>query len=51
VKTIEWLGRSLRVLDQTKLPIEEVYREAKSYLEVPEQNCTCPLANIELGKF
>jgi methylthioribose-1-phosphate isomerase len=36
VKTIEWLGRSLRVLDQTKLPIEEVYREAKSYLEVAE---------------
>lgn len=36
MKTIEWLGRSLRVLDQTKLPVEEVYCEVKSYLEVAE---------------
>ncbi len=36
MKTIEWLGRSLRVLDQTKLPLEETYRDAKSYLEVAE---------------
>ncbi|HWQ89413.1 MAG TPA: S-methyl-5-thioribose-1-phosphate isomerase [Desulfitobacteriaceae bacterium] len=36
MKTIEWLGRSLRVLDQTKLPLEEVYCEVKSYLEVAE---------------
>lgn len=36
MKTIEWLGRSLRVLDQTKLPFEEEYCEAKSYLEVAE---------------
>ncbi|MFZ3373583.1 MAG: S-methyl-5-thioribose-1-phosphate isomerase, partial [Desulfitobacteriaceae bacterium] len=36
MKTIEWLGSSLRVLDQTKLPLEETYRDTKSYLEVAE---------------
>lgn len=36
MKTIEWLGNSLRILDQTKLPVQTVYREAKSYLEVAE---------------
>ena len=36
MKTIEWLGRSLRVIDQTKLPNEELYRDVKSYLEVAE---------------
>ncbi len=36
MKTIEWLGRSLRVLDQTKLPMEETYRDSSSYLEVAE---------------
>lgn len=36
MKAIEWLGDSLKVLDQTKLPMETVFREAKSYLEVAE---------------
>jgi methylthioribose-1-phosphate isomerase len=36
VKTIEWLGRSLRVIDQTKLPAEEVYCEVKTHQEVAE---------------
>jgi len=36
VKAIEWLGSSLRILDQTKLPLETVYREASSYSDVAE---------------
>ncbi|MDD2233455.1 MAG: S-methyl-5-thioribose-1-phosphate isomerase [Desulfitobacteriaceae bacterium] len=36
MKTIEWLGRSLKVIDQTKLPAEEVYCEAKTHEEVAE---------------
>lgn len=36
MKTIEWLGRSLRVIDQTKLPAEEIYCEVKTYQEVAD---------------
>jgi len=36
MKSIEWLGNSLRILDQSKLPVETVYREAMSYKEVAE---------------
>lgn len=36
MKAIEWLGQSLRILDQTKLPTEIKYRDAHSYLEVAE---------------
>lgn len=36
MKAIEWLGNTLRILDQTKLPMQLVYREAKSYEEVAE---------------
>lgn len=36
MKSIEWLGNSLRILDQSKLPIETVYRTALSYKEVAE---------------
>lgn len=36
MKGIEWLGNFLRILDQTKLPLEIVYREAGSYLDVAE---------------
>lgn len=34
MKSIEWLGNSLRILDQTKLPVEIVYRDIVSYEEV-----------------
>ncbi|MBN2240258.1 MAG: S-methyl-5-thioribose-1-phosphate isomerase [Dehalococcoidales bacterium] len=36
VKPIEWLGNKVRILDQTKLPLEEVYIETGDYLEVAE---------------
>ncbi|MHB1651062.1 MAG: S-methyl-5-thioribose-1-phosphate isomerase [Desulfitobacteriaceae bacterium] len=36
MKAIEWLEDSLRILDQTKLPMESVYRVARSYVEVAE---------------
>ena len=36
MKAIEWLGNVLRILDQTKLPHEIVYRDAVSYKEVAE---------------
>jgi methylthioribose-1-phosphate isomerase len=36
VKPIEWLGARIRILDQTKLPMEEVYIETDDYLEVCE---------------
>ncbi|MGC7870459.1 S-methyl-5-thioribose-1-phosphate isomerase [Desulfosporosinus sp. SYSU MS00001] len=36
MKSIEWLGNVLRILDQTKLPRETAYRDAKSYEEVAE---------------
>ena len=34
VKPIEWLGDRIKILDQTKLPLEEVYLETGDYLEV-----------------
>lgn len=34
MKGIEWLGDSLRILDQTKLPQQIVFREARTYEEV-----------------
>ncbi len=34
VKPIEWLNDRIRILDQTKLPLEEVYIETDDYLEV-----------------
>lgn len=33
-KALEWLGDRLRLLDQTRLPQEEVYLELRSYQEV-----------------
>lgn len=36
LKAIEWLGNALRILDQTKLPVEIVYRDALSYEEVAD---------------
>ena len=36
MKSIEWLGNSLRILDQSKLPMETVYRNALSYKDVAE---------------
>jgi methylthioribose-1-phosphate isomerase len=34
MKALEWLGDTLRILDQTKLPVEITYRDAKSYEDV-----------------
>src|SRR4030043_1982974 len=36
MKPIEWLGNKLRILDQTKLPQEEVYLELSSYQQVAQ---------------
>ena len=36
MKTIEWLGDSIRILDQTRLPGEISYRLLKSVDEVAE---------------
>jgi len=36
VKALQWYGDYLRILDQTKLPFEEKYRDARTYLEVAE---------------
>jgi len=36
MKSIEWLGNYLRILDQSKLPGETVYRDALSYKDVAE---------------
>lgn len=36
MKAIEWMGNGLRILDQTKLPLQTLFREAKSYEEVAE---------------
>lgn len=36
MKALEWQGNYLLILDQTRLPFEVKYREAKSYLEVAE---------------
>ena len=34
VEPIEWLGDKVRILDQTRLPLEEVYLETDDYLEM-----------------
>ncbi|UCC17947.1 MAG: S-methyl-5-thioribose-1-phosphate isomerase [Dehalococcoidales bacterium] len=34
VKPIEWLGDRIKILDQTRLPLEEVYLETDDYLDV-----------------
>lgn len=36
MKSLEWLGNQLLILNQTQLPLKEEYREARSYLEVAE---------------
>jgi len=36
MKPIEWLGNRLKIIDQTRLPQEEVYLEFSSYQEVIE---------------
>ena len=36
MKPIEWLGNRLRILDQTRLPGEEVYLELSSYQEIAQ---------------
>ena len=34
IKAIEWLGDRVRILDQTKLPQEEVYLELADYQDI-----------------
>ena len=34
IKAIEWLGDKVRILDQTKLPQEEVYLELSRYQDI-----------------
>ncbi len=34
VKPIEWLGDRVKILDQTRLPLEEIYLEMDSYLDI-----------------
>jgi len=36
VRALQWYGDYLLILDQTKLPFEERYREARTYLKVAE---------------
>lgn len=36
MKALEWQGNQLLILNQTQLPFNEQYREAKSYLDVAE---------------
>ena len=36
MKAIEWMGDSLRILDQTRLPVETTYRTASTYEDVAE---------------
>jgi methylthioribose-1-phosphate isomerase len=36
MKSIEWLGDKVRMIDQTRLPLEEVYIETDSYLEIAD---------------
>jgi methylthioribose-1-phosphate isomerase len=36
MKSIEWLGDRVRMIDQTRLPLEEVYIETDSYLEIAD---------------
>ncbi|MGA9363360.1 MAG: S-methyl-5-thioribose-1-phosphate isomerase [Bacteroidota bacterium] len=34
MKSIEWIGDRVRMIDQTRLPLEEVYIETSDYLEI-----------------
>lgn len=36
MKSIEWTGEKVRLIDQTKLPLEEVYLETTDYREVAD---------------
>jgi methylthioribose-1-phosphate isomerase len=36
MKSIEWLGDKVQIIDQTRLPLEEVYIETDSYLEIAD---------------
>src|SRR3989304_10502145 len=35
-KSIEWVADKVRMIDQTKLPLEEVYIETTSYIEIAD---------------
>jgi methylthioribose-1-phosphate isomerase len=36
MNSIEWLGEKVRIIDQTRLPLEEVYLETKNYREIAD---------------
>jgi methylthioribose-1-phosphate isomerase len=36
VKTIEWLGGAVRLIDQTRLPLELVHKETRDYRDIAE---------------
>lgn len=36
MKSIEWIGDRVRMIDQTRLPLEEVYIETADYLEIAD---------------
>jgi methylthioribose-1-phosphate isomerase len=36
IKTIEWLGDAVRLIDQTKLPLELRYKETRDYRDIAE---------------
>jgi methylthioribose-1-phosphate isomerase len=36
VKTIEWLGDAVRLVDQTRLPLELCYKETRDYRDIAE---------------
>jgi len=36
MKSIEWMGDRVRMIDQTRLPLEEVYIETADYLEIAD---------------
>ena len=38
-KTIEWTEQGVRMIDQTRLPGEEIYRTYTDYREVAEAIC------------
>lgn len=36
IKTIEWLGEAVRLIDQTRLPLELVHKETRDYRDIAE---------------
>ncbi|MCK4408693.1 MAG: S-methyl-5-thioribose-1-phosphate isomerase, partial [Candidatus Eisenbacteria sp.] len=36
IRTIEWLGDAVRLIDQTKLPLKLVHKETRDYRDIAE---------------